>query len=220
MRTPSLAELEARYVMADARYRLLLHGNFLQLPDDERAAFTGALVEAAREVSAAEVEILLRGGWREQLTGAFLAGFARHAAMRARIGELLVASRTGYVGQGCCFALASFGTAEDAAILAEYLDRWLPTRRQYDQAWAVGALVYLDGVLGGDLAAPYLAEGGAWQGWLDGLPGFDPDPAEHRDMITRLCAISDEVVDGILDDRPTDHRPTDHRPTDHRPADD
>lgn len=201
MGMPSLADLGPRYVMVDGRYQKLMHGNFLYLPDDERAAFTEALVEAAREVSADEVEILLRGAWREQLTGAFLAGFARHTTTRARIGELLVTSTTGYVGQGYCFALASFGTAEDAAILAGYLDRWLPRSDcQYDQAWAIGALLYLDGVLGGDLAAPYLAEGGPWQRWLAEMPGYDPDPAEHRDVITRLCAISDEVVDGVLDD--------------------
>lgn len=137
----------------------LIGANFLDDPDREE--FAAELSERALAATDEEIETLLRSPWREKLTGAYLAGFARRTAFRDRIGVLLVESSTCYAGQGYCFALAAFGGPDDAEWLATYLDRWLPELNcQYDQPWAMGALVTIDPARAATFA-------GAWQHWID-----------------------------------------------------
>jgi|SRR6266540_7023311 len=116
---PELAAAVDRYVRPDSRYLRLLHGNFLRLNEPERTDFVRSLVAAARQATLSELTVLLEGEWRARLTGAVLAGIARRTVLRDRIGVLLLASELVYAGQGYCYALASFGTSEDAALLTQ-----------------------------------------------------------------------------------------------------
>ncbi|GHH58958.1 hypothetical protein GCM10017774_81170 [Lentzea cavernae] len=162
---------------------MLLHANFLREPCLDE--FVAELSEKALTSTDAEIDALLSGGWREKLVGSYLAGFARRTAFRDRIGALLVESRTAYAGQGYCFALAAFGGTDDAEWLATHLDRWLPElNRQYDQPWAMGALLHTD-----PLRAQSFTD--AWNTWLTkgchghGYPGL----TDERETIARLCSL-------------------------------
>jgi hypothetical protein len=168
----------------EPRHLKLLHGNVLTLPPSERTRFGRALAEDANTVSDDELTRLLAGDWRSQLTAAWLAGVARRTRHRHRIGELLLASKVTYAGQGFCFAFARFGGQEDAATLGAYLDRYLPQAHlRYDQNWAVGALLHL-GVPLGDRES-------AWREWA-GQQHLSPDPDEHRRFMEKLCVFADK----------------------------
>jgi hypothetical protein len=78
--------------------------------------------------------------------------------------------------------LAALGGDEDARILIEYLDRYLPhIDLRYDQAWAMAALVHLDSVRGTQDAAPLLAPEGLWLPWATRYPNHPVDPHPPRE---------------------------------------
>ncbi|MFS8096500.1 DUF6000 family protein [Lentzea alba] len=167
-------------------YAGLLHANLLyRMPEPERRKFVAEVMDTAGASTDGEIETLLRSGWREKIVGAYLAGFSHRTQFRDRIGELLVESATCFAGQGYCFALAAFGEADDAEWLATYLDRWLPELNcQYDQPWAMGALLHIDA----QRATTYTD---AWLNWINngcwgtGYPNLN---AEHE-TIKRLLAL-------------------------------
>jgi hypothetical protein len=108
--------------------------------------------------------MLLDSEWRSRLTASWLIGLTRRDQFRERIGDLLLASEVCAAGQGYCLALARFATAADAELLAAYLNVYLrQPYRDYDQGWALGALLYPDEQLKTDRAARFLTEGGLWQ---------------------------------------------------------
>lgn len=155
----------------------MVHANFLH--DPGREAFVAELVEQAHTALDSEIETMLRGTWREKLLGAYLAGLSRRTAFRDQIGTLLVESATYFAGQGYCFALAAFGGPDDAEWLATYLDRWLPeVTCEYDQPWAMGALLHID---------PVRAETfvDAWLNWTNRLGGR----TDERETIKTLCHL-------------------------------
>jgi Family of unknown function (DUF6000) len=189
---PGLAASVDRYVRPDGRYLELLHGNFLRLPEPERTTFVRALKDAAQQATVPELSVLLKGEWRARLTGSVLSGLARRTVLRDRIGSLLLASEVCYSGQGYCYALASFGTPEDAALLVAYLDRYLPqTQLRYDQPWALGALLHIDGRLGTRHATSFMTPNGLWQRWADTGYGTPPEPEDYRRLIADLCALAE-----------------------------
>src|ERR1041384_2314278 len=166
MEESGVATTVDRYVFAEQRYRQLLHGNVLDMEQGERAGFGSALASDAVQVMDAEIELLLDGDWRAQITGAWLIGLGRRVRHRERVRDLLLASKLVFAGQGFCFALARFGTYEDARALVDYLDLYLQRPDlQYDQPWALGALLCLDGRHGTYEASRFLGEGGAWYTW-------------------------------------------------------
>jgi hypothetical protein len=174
------------------RYMWLLNGNFVVLGEGKRRRFLRKLARSARRVSDRELAILLKGGWRERLTASWLIGLDRREQFHDRIGELLLASEMGYAGQGYCLALARFAAPGDAALLATYLDTYLPQLdKRYDQDWALGALLHIDAVLGTDQAARFLTDGGLWQQWQR----TEETPAELRAFIDELCSAADESPD-------------------------
>ncbi|WP_234382922.1 DUF6000 family protein [Streptomyces sp. XY332] len=133
--------------------------------------------------------MLFEGSWRERRTAAWLAAVSRRNHFRERLGALLLASEVCCVGGAYCVALASFGTARDADLLAAYLDRYL--RRPdlpYDQPTAMGALAYTDSVLHGDRASHFLREGGMWLHGDDGI-------SIYLGGIRLACAVIDECAD-------------------------
>ncbi|MFJ8885547.1 DUF6000 family protein [Streptomyces sp. NPDC102402] len=197
MRTPRSpgsepSDVIARYVHASphgtGRYLRLLHGNFALEDESERTSFLRSLRSAAREITDAELEILLKGEWRSRLTAAWLIGVDRRTYFRDVLGDLLLASSLCFSGQGYCFALARFGTEEDALHLVAYLERHLPEPdRQYDQRWAISALLHMDSGTGTAHATRFLAPGGLWHRWNDAQ--FAPSPPSR--FVGELCALTD-----------------------------
>jgi len=188
---PELAAAVDRYVRPDRRY-LDLHGaQFMRFGEDDRNRFVRSLRAAAGEITLRELTVLLEGEYRARLTVGFLAGIGRRARLRDLVGAHLLASEFVFAGVGYCFALASFGTPADAALLATYLDRYLPQPDlRYDQPWALGALLHLDRQLGTTQAQRFLPEGGLWQTWAAQTRGTPEDPHGCHRLIDDLCALA------------------------------
>ncbi|MFD4944177.1 DUF6000 family protein [Streptomyces sp. NPDC058239] len=184
-----------RYVMATpspktGRYLDLLHGNFVRLPAEERTHFLQTLGLDSRSVTDAELEFMLQPNWRSRITAAWMIGLDRREQFRERIGGLLLTSELTYAGQGYCIALALLGTTEDAALLATYLDHYLRRPEcRFDQEWALGALLYLDGALGTTHAAGFLGPDGLWSQWANDR---NTPPEKLRQYIGEMCALADE----------------------------
>jgi len=173
------------------RYLKLLHGNFVALDDGKRGRFLRQLAKSARQVSDRELAILLESEWRSRLTASWLIALDRRVQFRDQIGEMLLASEVCFAGQGYCLALARFATPADAALLASYLDTYLPQLdKRYDQDWALGALLHIDTALGTDQAARFLTNGGLWQRWRQ----TEETPGELRAWIDQLCSIVNECM--------------------------
>jgi len=97
-----------------------------------------------------------------------------------------------------CVALATFGTPDDADLLTAYLDRYLQRPDlDYDQAIALGALVYIDLNLGTDQAGRFLVSEGLWEQWLQGRPGGRRAEgiATYLSLMRRLCAFAEECAE-------------------------
>ncbi|CAL9279100.1 DUF6000 family protein [Streptomyces sp. SudanB25_2051] len=191
---PELMDLARRFVAPGRRY-LKLGGSALRLSGAERELFVRELVQAAAEITPAELGILLEGGWRERKTASWLIAVARRTGFRSRIGELLLASDGPY-GGSYCTTLASFGTGEDADLICAYLDRYLPRPDLvHDRTFALGTLLHLDAVLGTERASPYLAPGGLWQRWTDARPDTAWDPHESRQIVDQVCSFAHECAE-------------------------
>ncbi|WP_344611177.1 DUF6000 family protein [Dactylosporangium salmoneum] len=159
----------------------------------ENTAVLHGLRHDAERISDEELTFLLQPGrmpnWRPRLVAAYLIGIGRRTQFRETIGDLLLASEVCYSGQGYCFALAAFGTDQDAEILVAYLDRYLPRAElRYDQHWALGALLHLDRQRGTSHAERYLASDGLWERWA-GAVSHPPDVSTYRDCIAKLSAL-------------------------------
>ncbi|MFJ1936560.1 DUF6000 family protein [Kitasatospora sp. NPDC088160] len=195
---PKLLDVIDRYVtpatQGVGRYLHLLHGNFARDDESERTPFLQSLSAAAREITDEELGILLESEWRSRLTAAWLIGFDRREHFRGVLGDLLLASQLCFAGQGYCIALARFGADEDAQHLTAYLDRYL--RRpdcQYDQHWAISALLHIDSRTGSEYAARFLAPGGLWHQWNEAQ--YKPSPPSR--FIDELCALAaEDAVEG------------------------
>ncbi|MFG1945769.1 DUF6000 family protein [Nonomuraea sp. NPDC048826] len=184
-----------RHVTTGRRYLMLLGGFMVQMPDRQVVRFGKALARDARRISDDDLRLMLDGEWRSRLTAAWLIGLDRRTRFREQLGTRLLDSEFVYAGAGYCFALARFGEAEDAAILAGYLDRYLPqVDCDYDQTSAIGALLYLDERHGTDRAARFLVPGGLWQ-WS---VMRDKDPADEKRYMDELCAFADACMSGRL----------------------
>ncbi|MET7368796.1 DUF6000 family protein [Streptomyces sp. NPDC005566] len=175
-------------VNGTARYLHLLHGNFLHDDEDVRAPFLQSLRSAAQAITDDELEILLESEWRSRLTAAWLIGASRREHFRDVLGDMLLDSRLCFSGQGYCFALAHFCTEADALHLAAYLERYLQRPDcQYDQHWAMSALLHIDSRAGTEYATRFLTPGGMWQRWNEAQ--FKPSVPSR--FIDDLCALID-----------------------------
>src|SRR4051794_36280669 len=104
---PELMGLVRRFVTPGRRY-LRLGGSSLRLSGPEREQFVRELVQAASEITLAELGSLFEGGWRERKTASWLVVVAGRTEFRPRIGELLLASEGPYAGAAYCVTLATF----------------------------------------------------------------------------------------------------------------
>jgi hypothetical protein len=94
-----------------------------------------------------------------------------------------------------CVTLVTFGAGQDGELLCEYLERYLSRPDlDYDQSFALAALLRIDDVLGSAYSSRFLAPGGLWEGWVAGRAGRDSDPQQHRRVLCQLCAFADESV--------------------------
>lgn len=200
---PELGALVHRYVTPDRRY-LTLGGNLLRLTEPERGQFMQNLAHAAAEITPGELSILLEGGWRERKTAAWLIAIAGRIEFRSRLGELLLTSEVVYAGRGYCVALAHFQTEDDARLLTEYLDKYLPRLDlRYDQTMALGALMHIDSALDTNHATRFLAPGGPWEQWTVGPPDSASAAAQNsREFLGQLCAFAAESAALARDDQP------------------
>ncbi|MFJ2397399.1 DUF6000 family protein [Streptomyces sp. NPDC087843] len=193
-----LLALVRRYVTPERRY-LKLGGGLLRMENPACGRFMRDLREDAGLITADEIAKLLEGGWRERRTAAWLVAVSRRTEFRERLGALLLASEVCCVGLAYSVALASFGTARDADLLAAYLDRYLcRPDLAYDQTVVMGALQFIDLNLGGGQADRFREPGGLWQQWLQDAPHMqgDSDPApSNLSLIRRLCAFVDEYAE-------------------------
>ncbi|MFF3775766.1 DUF6000 family protein [Streptomyces sp. NPDC002232] len=195
-----LLALVRRYVTPERRY-LKLGGGLLRMQSPDSDRFMRDLCEDAGLINADEIAKLLEGGWRERRTAAWLVAVSRRTEFRECLGELLLASEVCCTGLAYSVAMASFGTARDADLLAAYLDRYL--RRPdlgYDQTVVMGALQFIDLNLGSGQADRFRQPGGLWKQWLQDAPHMqdDPDPAPHfLSLIRRLCALVDEYAEAL-----------------------
>ncbi|WP_326662871.1 DUF6000 family protein [Streptomyces sp. NBC_00385] len=188
---PELLDVIDRYVKPQTqgvgRYLHLLHANFTRDDESERTLFLQSLRAAAQEIADEELEILLESEWRSRLTAAWLIGFDRREHFRDVLGDLLLASQLCFSGQGYCFALARFGTEEDAQHLTAYLDRYLRQPDcQYDQHWAISTLLHIDSQTGSEQSARFLAPGGLWHQWNEAQ--YRPSPPSR--FMDELCAFA------------------------------
>ncbi|MEV0066703.1 DUF6000 family protein [Amycolatopsis sp. NPDC050768] len=202
---PALNAAVETYVTPGRRYLQLLNTPFLSDPA-QRQAFGRALAEDSVRITDDELELLLGYEWRAQLTASWLVAFARRAAHRERIGELLLANKRIYAGRGFCFALARFGTEEDARLLVDYLHAFLPRTDRGEQDSAMGALSHLDARLGTEHSARFLGETGLWSRWLHAK--FPPDRADvpvsldqSRDVIRTQCSYADHAMKALPSER-------------------
>ncbi|WP_037370461.1 DUF6000 family protein [Amycolatopsis orientalis] len=195
-REPCLGVIVDRYVTPGRRYLKLRGGSFLAVTDPaEHSAFARALAADARQITDDELRELLGYEWRAQLTAAWLAGLDRRVEHRERIGELLLASKLCHAGRGFCFALARFGTRQDAQLLADYHDRYLARPDlAYDQHWAMGTLLHLDARLGTECASRFLEPDGAWRRWAEATATPFTDPGFVRPLIGELCSFADHCM--------------------------
>jgi hypothetical protein len=151
------------------------------------------LAADARQVTDEDITRLLDQDWRAQLTAAWLAGLTRRTQHRERIRELLLASRLVHAGKGFCFALTRFATHQDARILAEYLDHYLARPDlEYDQPWAMAALMHLDALLGTREAARHLTE--SWPRWAAQQTAAMQDLALYRHLTTDIHSFADDCI--------------------------
>ncbi|MEK2491887.1 DUF6000 family protein [Kitasatospora purpeofusca] len=191
---PELMDLVRRFVAPDRRY-MRLGGSSLRLSGPERELFMRELVQAAGEITPAELAILLEGGWRERKTASWLVAVAGRTELRSLIGELLLASG-GHYSESYCITLATFGTSADADLICRYLDHYLPRPELiWDQTFALSTLLHLDAVLKTERASRYLAPGGLWQQWTDATSNPVQDPQEYRQIVEQLCSFASECAE-------------------------
>jgi hypothetical protein len=183
-----------RYVGHGGRYPHL-RGGVLFWPRPRQRLFQYRLRWSARRASTKDLIALLDMGWREQLAASWLIAVGRRADLRDRIAQDLQSDTPSGHGWDYCTALARLGTDQDAELLRRYLDQALLLPRPLDkegdchcQRRAMGALLYLDDVLGTSYAQAFLAPGGLWRQW-SGEEGADLWE-EERELVAQLVAFA------------------------------
>lgn len=146
-------------------YLRILHGNYAShvVVGDEREEFNAQVHAALATITPKIASKLIRGYWREAITGSWFAGLKTYRDCHEQIGQLLLQSKTCYAGQSHAFAMACY--ADDASV--DYLKRYLNTYlRQidcyYDQNWAMPALMWIDHIRSTNYAAEFLVPNGLW----------------------------------------------------------
>ncbi|MEM6366609.1 MAG: DUF6000 family protein [Planctomycetota bacterium] len=146
-------------------YLRILHGNYASriVVSDEPDQFNADVQSALASITPDIAFQLIRGYWREAITGSWFAGLKKFDECRDQIGDLLLESKTCYAGQSHAFAMACYADNVSAEYLTQYLNTYL--RRiecYYDQNWAMPALMWIDEIRSTNHAADFLAPDGLW----------------------------------------------------------
>lgn len=161
-------------------YMSILHGNYSTsiLDDAQREVFNIAVSQALNSVTAEQLSRLIGSHWREAITGSWFAGVGGFIECRDLIGARLLVSEACFAGQAHAFAMACFADDESATFLEKYLDEFLRHKDcEYDQGWAMPALMWIDQERGSERSARFLAKGGLWE-------SFTADKLEVNDAWT------------------------------------
>ena len=146
-------------------YLRILHGNYASriVVGDEREQFNTDVQSALASITPEIASTLIRGHWREAITGSWFAGLKRFDECHKQIGDLFLESKTCYAGQSHAFAMACYANDESVEYLTRYLNTYL--RRPdcyYDQNWAMPALMWIDQIQSTNLSDDFLAPDGLW----------------------------------------------------------
>lgn len=127
-------------------------------------------------------ELLSYFDWRPRHVGSLLAALLDTREFEPVIATLLVRSDVCYAGRSHLLALALFDSERGLLVIREYLD-WYLTQPQlhFEQADAMAALAYLDGVHRTDVLSAYLER---WSQMAAGWPGR----ASLDDTVRRFAA--------------------------------
>lgn len=145
-------------------YMQILHGNYAGERDEEqRERFTARVREALGDITPKIASRLIADTWRGSITGSWFAGLGGLVECRDQVGARLVASQTCFAGQAHAFAMACFADDASAEFLVEYLNIYLRQPEcEYDQDWAMPALMWVDEQRGSERAQAFVAPGGLW----------------------------------------------------------
>lgn len=134
-----------------ARWIDPLHREMTSMPwvcfDEARwPAFRSRLRHALRTVTPEEVEQLLYiYDWRAQVSGSWLAALKGYRQFADLMGQRLVKNRLCECGRSYSLALARFAEGQSVAYLTAFLDSYRPgCQQEYDYAWALSALRWID----------------------------------------------------------------------------
>jgi hypothetical protein len=115
--------------------------------------------------------LLAQFDWRSRTVGAFLAALRGRAHFVDRIGRLLVRSDVCYAGSAYCAALAAFNDLTGTNYLTQYLSYYLNRPELwFDQANAMAAVGYLDGLNGTDRMAQFVPQ---WNAFIEDKPNWN-----------------------------------------------
>jgi hypothetical protein len=185
--TPACQHLYATFVVPF--YRNILHGNWvhLRLPGEDHEMKQNFIrrAKATLEIIDSKVVDLLfnDNNWRTRMVASWFCGLKGWRQYSDVMGDLLVPSRQCYAGQAHCFALACFADEKSAGHLCRYLDEYLrQPDKEYDQYWAMPALLWIDRVRGTSYSTPYTEAGGLWHQYLSRLryPGRTLSDCQSR----------------------------------------
>lgn len=187
----SRTDVFGRYALPGNRYKKLMGGRFVRMSALERDEFGKALASDARSIPDEKLGQLFSGDWREQLTGAWLAGVAKRIEFRKIIAERIIEGDR-FAGKGHSFSLARFGGPIDADVLSLYLRQYLlRVGRVLAQPWALGALMLLDSQLATNRADEFIADDGPWKRWVEGGEAISYTPTGMMELIRSWCDFAD-----------------------------
>lgn len=150
-------------------YLNVLHGNYASglLSESERSEFVLVVNRTLGQLTPDICSELISGHWRESITGSWFAGLKMYEELQDQIGSLLLDSKTCYAGQAYAFAMGCYGNQKSIEYLTKYLDTYLAkVDCQYDQDWAMGALMWIDNSNSSSHSDIYLEPDGLWDDYV------------------------------------------------------
>ncbi len=143
-------------------------------------------------------EILLKMlgefGWRQRIAGAYFAAISKHQEVEDIIGTHLLKSEVCYAGTGYCLALASFETATAQKYLIRYLEYYLQrVDLDFDQSSALGALAFLDPLLGSSHLSELRPAYDVWQAQRPHRGKAENVIVNFRELMARIAVIREAV---------------------------
>ncbi len=125
-------------------YPHLMRANFLRTTSiDERDRFTAKFVEVALTIPQDTLLNWLNAAWRERTVASWIISLLRPPSLQEHVSTIIL---NGADHVGClCLAMARYGGKSSAKVIEQYLLQQMEQPKwELEQAWAVGALCWLD----------------------------------------------------------------------------